>query len=175
MFSSGVVRKFFIPQLYTLEKNSTATLPWLCAIHMGLLSIYQHKQDAFGWICINSYPNVLHRHWGGCVAVPQRRWGPLRPHNTTGVFLSYKTVIQHFWCVTFGLGVWDYNSQLVLYWAPNPNPKPKRSKSLKYYEKRPCKLCEPINKRTGIMYSFFSFSSKNLLFSFVGLLEYEWG
>ena len=38
----------------------------------------QHKQDVFGWICINSYPNVFLRHWGGCVAVTLcvvDRWG----------------------------------------------------------------------------------------------------
>ena len=51
---------------------------------LGLLSIYQHKQDVFGWICINSYPNTFLRRWGGCLALPQRRWGPLGPHNTTG-------------------------------------------------------------------------------------------
>ena len=45
---------------------------------------YQHKQDIFGWICINSYPNVFPRRWGGSLAIPQRRWGPLGPHNTTG-------------------------------------------------------------------------------------------
>ena len=32
---------------------------------------------------INSYPNVFLRRWGGCLAIPQRRWGPLGPHNTT--------------------------------------------------------------------------------------------
>ena len=43
---------------------------------------YQHKQDVFGLICINSYPNIFLRRWGGCLTIPQRHWGPLGPHNT---------------------------------------------------------------------------------------------
>ena len=49
----------------------------------SLRSIYQHTQDVFRWICINSYPNVFLRRWGGCLALPQRRWGALGPNNTT--------------------------------------------------------------------------------------------
>ena len=44
---------------------------------------YQHKQDIFGWICINDYPYVFLRRWGGCLTIPQHRWGPLWPHSTT--------------------------------------------------------------------------------------------
>ena len=76
---------FSYPNSRHWKKNSTTSLRRSCAIQMGLLSIYQHKQDAFRWICINSYPNVFLRRWGGCLAVPQRRWGPLGPHNTTGL------------------------------------------------------------------------------------------
>ena len=50
---------------------------------LRLLLIYQHKQAVFELICINSYPNSFLRRWGGCLAIPQRRWGPLGPHNTT--------------------------------------------------------------------------------------------
>ena len=49
----------------------------------SLRSIYQHTQDVFRWICINSYPNDFLRRWGGCLAFPQRRWGALGPNNTT--------------------------------------------------------------------------------------------
>ena len=73
---------FHIPTL-TIGNQFYPILPGSCAIQMGLLSIYQRKQDVFGWICINGNPNSFLRRWGGCLAVPQRRWGPLGPHNTT--------------------------------------------------------------------------------------------
>ena len=38
--------------------------------------------------CINSYPNVFLRRWGGCLAIPQRCWGPLGRHNTTADMLA---------------------------------------------------------------------------------------
>ena len=43
----------------------------------------------FGCICTNSYPNVFLRRWGGCLALPQRRWGQLGLHNTTSDFVLF--------------------------------------------------------------------------------------
>ena len=48
------------------------------------------RREHFGCICTNCYSNVFLRHWGGCLALPQRRWGPLGLHNTTADFVFYR-------------------------------------------------------------------------------------
>ena len=53
---------------------------------MGLLSIYQHKQDVCGWICINSHPNAFPWGWVSCLTC---LWGPLGPHNTTAASIPH--------------------------------------------------------------------------------------
>ena len=90
---------FSYPNSRDIGKDSTASLPRSCAIQIGLLSIYQHKRDAFGWICINRYPNVFLRRWGGCLVIPQRRWGPLGPHTTT-VYTRRSSLVSHFYLYT---------------------------------------------------------------------------
>ena len=59
---------------------------------MGSLSIYQHKQDVFGWIYINGKPHGFLRRWGGCLAVPQRRWGPLGTVGASQHHCCYETI-----------------------------------------------------------------------------------
>ena len=47
------------------------------------ITLSAQKKDVFGWLCISNYPNAFLRRWGGWLAIPQCRWGPLGSHNTT--------------------------------------------------------------------------------------------
>ena len=62
---------------------------------LGMLSIFQHKQDVFGGICINCYPSVFLRSWGGCLALPRRSWGPLGLHNTTSYMFKCMYLLMY--------------------------------------------------------------------------------
>ena len=72
------------------------------------LSAYPSKihQDAFWWICTNSYLNIFLRRWGGCLPYPNAvgdRWGlttPLEGHAVSGedihlhIFIIYIYIIN---------------------------------------------------------------------------------
>ena len=57
-YSQWCCEEIFHTPTLTIGNQFYPILPASCAIQMGLLSIYQHKQDVFGWICITSYPNL---------------------------------------------------------------------------------------------------------------------
>ena len=85
------------------------------------------EKGVFGWICISSYPNVFLRRWGGCLVIPQRRWGPLGPHTTT-VYTRRSSLVSHFYLYTIivrqtsveGLCSWGYPIHWqFMTWGPN--------------------------------------------------------
>ena len=46
---------------------------------------------------VTPVPNILLSRWGRCLALPQRRLGPLGPRNTTG----RKGFTQFIWCIPY--------------------------------------------------------------------------